>query len=61
MQEHDALRNRVDQETPFPQSADEYFTHELGDPALLSVKEPPKARIEVHSNFKLLMAFFPFS
>lgn len=60
MQEHDISRNGVDQETSFTESADENFAHKFGGPVLLSVKGPPKARIEVYTRSKFLMAFFPF-
>lgn len=60
MQENDTSRDGVDREKPFAESADEFFAHKFGGPVLLSVKGPPKARIEVHARSKYLMAFFPF-
>lgn len=60
MQEYDTSRNGIDREIPFAESTDEYFPHEFGGPVLLSVKGPPKARIEVRTSSKLVMTFFPF-
>lgn len=45
---------------PFPQSIDEYITHEFEGLVLLSVKRPSKARIEVHVSYKLVLTFFSF-
>ncbi|KAF9773647.1 hypothetical protein IL306_008518 [Fusarium sp. DS 682] len=62
MQEHGTLRTGIDQEEHFPLPTNEYFAQEFAGPVLLSAKNVggEKVRIEVHTNFKILMTFFPF-
>lgn len=58
MQQHESLTG-VDHEIPFSHSTDEYLAYKFSGPVLLSLKGPLKARIEIHTDWKLLMAFFP--
>jgi hypothetical protein len=60
VQELDTSRTGVNQNMPFAEFRDEYFAHEFSGAVLLSVEGPPKARIEVRANSRLLMTFFPF-